>query len=110
MRLWPFPGRQRRAELLKHAIGMHPGIRLRISNISGELVDADSDHLYYSAKFGNPVPCGPDCLQSCDKHGWLELIPGAGEMTYLYDADMPLPGRLKIEVKPVILTGWLPDD
>ena len=110
MRLWPFPDRKRRAELLKHAIGMHPGIRLRISNINGKLVDTDSDHLYLSAKFGALEPCAPDCLPGCDKHGWLELIPGAGQMEYVYPADNLAPARIKVEIKPVILTSWPLED
>jgi hypothetical protein len=70
----------------------HPGIELRISNLSGELVRADSDHLFYSA------------LAAGRMHDWLELIPGL-EMPYQFGADEPRSCHLRIEIKPVILPG-----
>lgn len=77
----------------------YPGIRLRISVASGVVVDANSEHLYYSAKYGGPVePCGPACPPDCDKHGWLDLIAGGDAGTTDF-STVPL----KIAIKPVRL-------
>jgi hypothetical protein len=57
----------------------HPGIRLRISVPAGPLVDADSDHLYYVARFGGTgTACVPGCLPGCDLHGWCDLMSTNG--------------------------------
>ena len=81
----------------------HIGIRIRVSNCNGELLEADSDHLYWTACYsGQVTPCTPACPPFCDRHGWLELIPGQ-DLPYRYPDDMPVPARLKIEVKPVLL-------
>jgi hypothetical protein len=88
----------------KTAAADHIGIRLRISNLSGELVDATSDHLYLSATYGERQPCGPSCRPGCDRHGWLELIPGL-DPALVYAPSEPRPCHLKIEIKPVILPG-----
>ena len=78
----------------------HIGIELRISNINGELVRTDSEHLHWIAKYaGTATTCNLSCLPGCDRHGWLELIPGR-EMPYAYPDDMPVPARLKIEIRP----------
>lgn len=70
-----------------------PGIELRISNMNGVIVQAASDMLYYSAKFGGSM-----------NGEWLELIPGGsepGSMYYAYDDCLAAPSRLKIEIRPV---------
>jgi hypothetical protein len=57
--------------------------------------------------YGAAEPCGPSCRPGCDRHGWLELIPGGGDQQWLPSerwrwtpAD---PRQLRIEVKPVLL-------
>lgn len=67
----------------------HPGIELRISNVSGELTRADSDQMHHAAKYGNPG--GDD---------WQQLLPGLD-----WPADTPPPSILKIEIRPVTLGG-----
>ena len=84
----------------------YPGIRLRISVPSGVIVDVDSEHLHYSAKYGNAGEgCEPGCLPGCDKHGWLDLIAGGGMGTTEF-STVPL----KIEVKPIRLSPQADDD
>jgi hypothetical protein len=89
---------------------LHPGIRLRISVPSGPLVEADSQHLYYVAKFGGEQSvCTPACLPGCDSHGWMCLIPGseanfmtwAGDFGWVGDQDV----KLRVEIKPVLLAA-----
>lgn len=81
-------------ESLRAALGAeHPGIELRISNLSGELMRADSDHLHYAARL---IGGGVD--------GWVELLPGEA-----WAPDTPLPARLKIEIRPVTLGGAVGD-
>lgn len=72
----------------------HPGIELRISNMSGELTRANSDDLHYVAKYGTPGGGDPG------GDNWQELLPGAA-----WPPDTPLPARLKIEIRPVTLGG-----
>lgn len=77
-------------ESLRAALGAeHPGIELRISNLSGELTRADSDQLHASAKY-----------QGGGADDWQELLPGVE-----WPDDTPLPARLKIELRPVTLGG-----
>ena len=71
---------------MSEANGTHPGIELRISNLSGELTRADSDQLHYAA------------IASGGGTDWLELLPGVE-----WPDDTPLPARLKIEIRPVTL-------
>ncbi|HEV2244925.1 MAG TPA: hypothetical protein VGR98_28075 [Streptosporangiaceae bacterium] len=78
----------------------HIGIELRISNINGELVRTDSDQLYWSTTFHQCLSCTPACPPNCERHGWYELIPGK-MMPYAYPDDTPVPGRLKIEIRPL---------
>jgi hypothetical protein len=60
----------------------HPGIRLQIVCPAGPLVDANSDHLYFVAKYGGrATECYISCPPNCREHGWYELFPGEG-MTY----------------------------
>jgi hypothetical protein len=54
------------------------------------------------------MTCDPACLPGCDKHGWLELIPGL-EMPYQFGPDEPRPCHLRIEIKSVMLSE-APDD
>ena len=78
-------------ECLRAALGgEHPGIELRISNLSGELARATSDHLHYAAKYS----------QAAGNADWQELLPGVA-----WPEDTPLPARLKIEIRPVTLGG-----
>jgi hypothetical protein len=78
-------------ENLRAALGgEHPGIELRISNMSGELTRANSDDLHHAAKYGNPG--WPD--------DWQQLLPGIA-----WPADTPPPAILKIEIRPVTLGG-----
>jgi hypothetical protein len=82
----------------------YPGIRLRISTRDGVIVDAGSDHLYYSAKYGGPEPCTPACLPGCEKHGWLNLVAGGGSLGMLSPVTQEFSQvPLKIEIRPVRL-------
>lgn len=82
----------------------HIGIRLRIDSPAGPLLDVDSDHLYFVAKWGNP--CGPACsfacLPGCTKHGWTNVFPG--------DNIVYAGSDLTICVLPVILGGTIGAD
>lgn len=104
--------RRRRAVLTNPFMVPHTGIRLRISNMNGTLLEADSDHLYHSAVYGlitgHSNECGPMCQPGCTTHGWYEIIPGL-EMPYTYDPAEPRQCHLRIEIKPVHLTE-LPTD
>lgn len=87
----------------------YPGIELRISTPDGVIVDADSAHLYYSAKYGGPKPCTPACLPGCYEHGWLNLVAGGGELVggelgMLSPAEEYSAVPLKIEIRPVRLS------
>lgn len=78
----------------------HTGIRLRIRTPHGPLVEADSDHLYWIAKYGGIIEsrCEITCLPGCTEHGWYELFPGEG-MGYAGSRD------LVVEMMPVRLSG-----
>ncbi len=98
--MWRRTPRHRRAS----APPPRPGIRIRISTRDGVVVDADSEHLYYSAKFGGAPGCDPGCLPGCDKHGWLNLVGGGPVGQQM---GMPCPAGefsavpIKIEIKPI---------
>jgi hypothetical protein len=81
-------------EGLRAAFGAeHPGIELRISNMSGELTRADSDQLHHAARYSG-------LMDAAGAGGWQELLPGVA-----WPDDTPLPARLKIELRPVTLGG-----
>lgn len=69
----------------------HTGIRLRISIPAGPILDADSDQLYFISRMSE------------DGFGWHEIIPGR-EMPFIGAGD------LKVEIMPVMLTDYVPDD
>jgi hypothetical protein len=69
----------------------YTGIRLRLSIPAGPILDADSDHLYYIARFSGTAP-----------GEWYEIIPGR-EMPFVGAGD------LKVEIMAVTLTGALSD-
>lgn len=81
----------------------HIGIELRVRCPAGVLVLADSDRLYYIARFGShSSPAhGFTCLPDCRIHGWYEMFPGT-DMTYV-GSD------LIIEMRPVRLADPPPD-
>jgi hypothetical protein len=81
----------------------HPGIQVRISIPAGPILEGDSDHLHWLAKYRGVDPCPPSCLPSCREHGWSEIIPGQ---------EMPLRSTegLRIEIRPVDLPDYVPDD
>lgn len=84
---------------------LHPGIRIRVSVPNGAILDTDSSHLHYSAMFAGPAACDIDCLPGCDRHGWLNLVPGSPADSI----GVPIPGGeysrvpMKIEIKPIML-------
>lgn len=85
-----------------------PGIRLRLSwssPTSGKqaIVDADSVHLYYIAKYGGYASvCSPRCLPGCQDHGWYQLYPE-------HDVELILGQHgLIVELKPVMLPDESP--
>jgi hypothetical protein len=83
----------------------YPAILFRISTPDGVIVQADSEHLYYTAIYGSQgFGCTPACPPGCDRHGWLNLITAGGEG---FGAQCPA-GEfstvpLRIEVKPLRL-------
>lgn len=65
----------------------HPGIELRVSLPSGPLVEANSDQLYWIAKYGGAG------------EGWYDLLD--------YYASWRSSDGLAVEVRPVMLPdGW----
>ncbi len=80
----------------------HPGVRFRILTPDGLIVDADSDRLYYSAKYGGEF-CSPGCVPGCDEHGWLSLVGGGGDLGMLSPAGEFSVVPLKVEIRPVRL-------
>jgi len=73
--LWLLPARRVRVPRT------HEGIRLRISVPEGPLIDADSDQLYYLAKFGG-----------CDDGGWTDLLRFGEPAIRLEIKALRLPG------------------
>jgi hypothetical protein len=74
----------------------YPGVIFRLSTPSGVVVQATSEHLYYSAKYAGTSHCNPSCLADCDKHGWLNLISGGFDGWAEEFTTVPV----KIEIKP----------
>lgn len=91
--------------LLRRRSRTFPGVQFRISTPNGVIVEADSEHLHWIAKYGGlGEPCNPACLPGCQKHGWLDLIAGGGDgMACPAEEFSTVP--LKIEIKPVRLAN-----
>lgn len=67
----------------------HTGIELRVDAPAGNLILANSDHLYYIARYGRGTS-----VMSGD---WSEIFPGTG-MSYNGSRD------LVISIRPVLLS------
>ena len=98
MRLLP---RRRRAAIL-----------VRISTANGVVLETDSETLRYAAVYSVGVDqwCKPGCPSDpalCLDHGWFSLVAGStsADLGQLSPAGEFSTVPLKIEVKPVYLTG-----
>lgn len=86
-----------------------PGILLRISTVNGPVVEADSQHLFYAARYGTEG-CTAACSDDCTVHGWFNLMAGGMDQLSTAFGLEPPSGEfsvvpLKIEIRP----AWLFD-
>lgn len=86
----PFRRHRRRAPF--------PGIEVRISTVNGPLVLADSEQLYYAAKYSGAAATAD---------GWFDLVAGSttDELGQLPPGGQFSVVPLRIEIRAVMLAG-----